>query len=169
MTDALEIRKRFAFVLVFWVWWEKKAKRFSRVTTDGRPARIVDEKISAFEAERDGKTPRRRLLRITRAPAPRQSSAMGKGGNASAAGPKPVGKGLNPDRQYTQIRGQVRVAPRARRSSLRRTRRPVSRTTRHQAVCAIQSVVKMATSTSSRSRALADPRDTLASSLLMPP
>jgi len=54
---------------------------------------------------------------------------MGKGGNASAAGPKPVGKGLNPDRQYTQIRGQVRVAPRARRSSLRRTRRPVSRTT----------------------------------------
>ena len=163
ITDALEIRNASSF------WWKTKAKRlFSRVT-DGRPARIVDEKISAFEAERDGKTPRRRLLRITRAPAPRQSSAMGKGGNASAAGPKPVGKGLNPDRQYTQIRGEVRVAPRARRSSLRRTRRPVSRTTRHQAVCAIQSVVKMATSTSSRSRALADPRDTLASSLLMPP
>jgi hypothetical protein len=37
---------------------------------------------------------------------------MGKGGNASAAGPKPVGKGLKPDRQYTQIRGQVRLAPR---------------------------------------------------------
>jgi len=51
---------------------------------------------------------------------------MGKGGNASAAGPKPVGKGLNPDRQYTQIRGQVRLAPDARRSSPRRMRRPVS-------------------------------------------
>ena len=166
VTDALEIRNASSFILQV----ENKSQEIilARVT-DGRPARIVDEKISAFEAERDGKTPRRRLLRITRAPAPRQSSAMGKGGNASAAGPKPVGKGLNPDRQYTQIRGEVRVAPRARRSSLRRTRRPVSRTTRHQAVCAIQSVVKMATSTSSRSRALADPRDTLASSLLMPP
>ena len=33
---------------------------------------------------------------------------MGKGGNASAAGPKGLPKGLKPDRQYTQIRGQVR-------------------------------------------------------------
>jgi len=35
---------------------------------------------------------------------------MGKGGNASAAGPAALGKGLSPDRQYTQIRGQVRFA-----------------------------------------------------------
>jgi len=51
---------------------------------------------------------------------------MGKGGNASAAGPKPVGKGLKPDRQYTQIRGQVRLAPRRPSIEPARTRRPVS-------------------------------------------
>ena len=33
---------------------------------------------------------------------------MGAGGNASGAAPTVVGKALNPDRQYTQIRGQVR-------------------------------------------------------------
>lgn len=62
---------------------------------------------------------------------------MGKGGNASAAGPKPVGKGLKPDRQYTQIRGQVRLAPRRPSIEPARTRRPVSHDS---AACAIQRI-----------------------------
>ena len=55
---------------------------------------------------------RRRHFRA--APHRRATLDMGKGGDASANGPKVSSKGLNPDRQYTQIRGQVR-APRASR------------------------------------------------------
>ena len=56
---------------------------------------------------------RRRHFRA--APHRRATLDMGKGGDASANGPKVSSKGLNPDRQYTQIRGQVRARPRVAR------------------------------------------------------
>ena len=72
----------------------------------------------------------------TRAPARAQTIAMGKGGNASAAAPSRSARVSTPTASTPRF--AARCVRRARRSSLRRTRRPVSRTDLARAI--VQSV-----------------------------